>query len=224
MSRLHQYRQREIPAKFEAALGLLVDQVAQGLKTVVWTSFIRNIDQFAEIARTSLRVPVLTVDGRVPADIDDETSMTPWNPAEEIDETREQRIRRFKTLKGAAVLLANPAACGESISLHDVCRTAIYLDRTYDCARYLQSVDRIHRLGLPPDAQVTVHLLEATAGSATAVDRLIHASLARKQARMERLLEGGELVPQELWADDMVGAQGDLEDFTELLRYLLGES
>jgi SNF2 family DNA or RNA helicase len=223
MSRLHEYRQREVPAKFLVALELLRGQVAQGRKTVVWTSFVRNIDQFAELARKALGVPVLTVDGRVPADIDDEAAMTPWNPAEEIDETREQRIRRFKSTDEPAILLANPAACGESISLHEVCRTAIYLDRTYDCARYLQSVDRIHRLGLPPNAKVTIHLLEATAGQSTAVDRLIRNSLARKQARMERLLEGGELIPQELWTDDMAGAQGDAEDLTQLLRYLLGE-
>ena len=45
------------------------------------------------------------------------------------------------------VLIANPAACAESISLHKSCHNAIYYDLSYNCAQYLQSLDRIHRVG-----------------------------------------------------------------------------
>ena len=45
------------------------------------------------------------------------------------------------------VLIANPAACAESISLHKTCSNAIYYDLSYNCAEYLQSLDRIHRVG-----------------------------------------------------------------------------
>ena len=44
------------------------------------------------------------------------------------------------------VLIANPAAAAESISLHKQCNYALYLDRSYNAGQFLQSQDRIHRL------------------------------------------------------------------------------
>ncbi len=138
--------------------------------------------------------------------------------------TREQRIRTFLQSDTPAILVANPAACGESISLHRACTTAIYLDRTYDCARFLQSVDRIHRLGLPPDADVRVHILESVRGGQPSVDGLVAASLAAKTTRMRELLEGGDLLPAHIPRDgDEAAAGGDPEDLEVLLRYLLGQ-
>ena len=49
----------------------------------------------------------------------------------------------------SAVLLANPQAMSEGISLHLECHDAIWLDRTYNAGQYLQGIDRIHRLGPP---------------------------------------------------------------------------
>jgi hypothetical protein len=92
---------------------------------------------------TGLGVPVYSVDGRIPAaDVSDEDES-----GDELDETRESRIDDFLAEEDCAVLVANPAACAESISLHSSCFVAVYLDRTHDCARWLQSIDRIHRLG-----------------------------------------------------------------------------
>ena len=48
---------------------------------------------------------------------------------------------------GIDILVANPAACAESISLHKSCSDAVYYDMSYNCAQYLQSLDRIHRVG-----------------------------------------------------------------------------
>ena len=62
-------------------------------------------------------------------------------------------------------------------------------------ALFLQSVDRIHRLGLPPDAHVEVHLLLATLDGQPTIDHLVDAALNRKQARMQTLLEGAEITP-----------------------------
>ena len=45
------------------------------------------------------------------------------------------------------VIIANPQACSEAISLHKDCNNSIYYDLSYDCAQYLQSLDRIHRVG-----------------------------------------------------------------------------
>jgi hypothetical protein len=121
------------------------------------------------------------------------------------------------------VLVTNPASCSESISLHSSCHNAIYLDRTYDCALFLQSIDRIHRLGLPPDAKVTIHILRATFGGGPTIDHLVDASLQAKDARMRLLLEGANLGPISLSDDPSVDAEGNEEDLETLLRYLLGE-
>jgi len=220
MERLHRYRtQGELPAKFVWALAKLEELKAADAKCVVWTNFIRNVDQFSRLVRDRLDVPVFSVDGRVPA-----AEGSSMGPTDELDETRERRIDRFLCHEGCSVLVANPAACAESISLHSACHTAIYLDRTHDCARWLQSIDRIHRLGLPPGVNVEIHVPMAVADGRPTVDGLVNAALEGKTAMMQQLLEGAELraaqVPDH---DSLAAAEGSGEDLEALLRYLLGE-
>ena len=59
------------------------------------------------------------------------------------------------------ILIANPQACGEGISLHKICHNAIYLDRNFNAAHYLQSMDRIHRLGLDKNTDTTIDIFVA---------------------------------------------------------------
>jgi SNF2 family DNA or RNA helicase len=221
MDRLERYRDfGELPAKFAWALDFLGELQRDGRKCVVWTSFIRNIDQFSELVRDQLGAPVYSVDGRVPAAGVSEDD----GPGDELDETRERRIDQFLAEQGFAVLIANPAACAESISLHSSCFIALYLDRTHDCARWLQSIDRIHRLGLPPDVTVEIHVVKATAGGRTTIDELIDQSLIAKRDRMQALLEDAELRGTGLDDQDTLrAAEGSTEDVAVLLRYLLGE-
>jgi len=222
MQRLADYRQLEVPGKLTAALDLLQDQIDRGEKTVVWTSFVKNIDQFADLCRRRFDgVEVFTVDGRVPASDIDIDTIESGGEEEQSDATREQRIRAFLDGAEPKILIANPAACGESVSLHRACTTAIYLDRTYDCARFLQSVDRIHRLGLPPNADVRVHILQTTLDGSPTVDQLVNISLSGKQAAMQQLLEGGELRPAHI-PSELVAAGGDAQDLTNLINFLLG--
>ena len=217
MERLDRYREiGELPAKFDWALGFLEELKRDNRKVVVWTSFIRNIDQFAKLVRDRLDAPVYSVDGRVPA--------ADTAEGDELDETREARIDQFLDEEDFAVLVANPAACAESISLHSSCFVAVYLDRTHDCARWLQSIDRIHRLGLPKDVQVEIHVAEARRDGQVTIDGLIDASLAVKRDRMQRLLEDAELRGTGLDDQDTLGAaEGSRDDMDALLRYLLGE-
>src|SRR5262249_29873153 len=86
----------------------------------------------------------------------------------------------------------------------------------------LQSIDRIHRLGLPPGVKVTVHILIATHNGRT-IDGLVDASLNTKERRMKQLLEGAELGPIDTSADPLSAAQGTPEDLAALLMSLLGE-
>lgn len=203
------------PAKFVAAERLIAG-AGEDEKFVVWSNFVRNLDQFAEYARDHLAVPVFQVDGRVAARSQGIESLSEIS---DDDESRETVIARFLRHQGRAILVTNPASCSESISLHRSCRNAIYLDRTYDCAQWLQSIDRIHRLGLPADAKVNVFVLRALVDGQSTVDDLVQAALAAKESRMLQLLQGAQLAPIE---DEPDAAEGTLEDLRELIAYLLG--
>ena len=108
---------------------------AEGKKVLIWSSFVQNVEVISQ------RLADLGADfihGEVEAGSEDEEA------------TRENKVKVFHEDKNAMVLVANPAACSEGISLHTVCHHALYLDRNYNAAQFLQSADRIHRLGLPP--------------------------------------------------------------------------
>lgn len=224
MERLAVFEQHELPAKSMAALNLVGSIVERQGKVVCWSNFVANLDHFRRLVQERLGVPCYQIDGRVPAGTDalhDDPSERHERPGEE--DTREAIIQGFLSSEGPAVLVTNPASCSESISLHSSCHNAIYLDRTYDCALFLQSIDRVHRLGLPPGARVTIHILLATLGGGPTIDHLVDASLQTKDARMRLLLEGATLGPISLSDDPSTDAEGNEKDLTDLLRYLLGE-
>lgn len=226
MDRLATYHARETPAKSLAALDLVRDIAAKDGKVVCWSNFVPNLDHFTHLVKDTLGLPAYQIDGRVPSGDDALHASHPEGvPADGPGETdtREQIIARFLDTPGPAVLVTNPASCSESISLHRTCWNAIYLDRTYDCALYLQSIDRIHRLGLPPEAQVRIHILTAELDGAPTIDGLVAAALARKADLMQTLLEGAEMLPVGLSEEPAIDAEGDEVDLAELLGYLLGE-
>lgn len=225
MDRLADYSDHEVPAKSLAALELLRDISSADGKCVCWSNFIGNLDQFSALVRRRLDIPCFQIDGRVPAG-DEPTydgSVSPRQNPDDID-TRERIIERFLNTQGAAILVTNPASCSESISLHQGCHNAIYLDRTYDCAQYLQSIDRIHRLGLPPGVAVEVHILLAIDEQRPTIDHLVDASLVAKEGVMLDLLEGAEVRPLDQHDDPATDAEGTDQDLAALLRYLLGEA
>jgi SNF2 family DNA or RNA helicase len=226
MQRLATFRGTAIPAKSQKALELIRAIGAANGKVVCWSNFVGNLDQLSELIRTVTGYSTFQIDGRVPTGDDprDDMSGSAASTANQrIAETRELIIDRFLSCDGPSVLVTNPASTSESISLHSTCHNAIYVDRTYDCALFLQSIDRIHRLGLPRGVQVTVHLLKATSEGRETIDHLVDRSLLSKEAAMRQLLEGAELRALHTPEDPSVAADGDEQDLRELLRYLLGE-
>jgi hypothetical protein len=224
MDRLSRYRSSgDIPAKSTKALELLRPVVQSGGKAVVWSNFVLNLDQFTELARQTLNIPCFQIDGRIGVgdDIDDDESGT--RSQTDIATSRERIIEAFLQTVGSAVLVTNPASCSESISLHKGCHNAVYLDRTYDCALFLQSIDRIHRLGLAPDTEVNVHVISATIDGRPTIDALVDASLRRKEAVMTELLQGAELHPLMSSGDVLTDTEGTPDDIGDLMRFLLGE-
>ena len=108
----------------------------EGQKVLIWSSFVRNVEYISERLAD---LGAVYIHGGVDAGDEDD------------DETREGKIKLFHDDPNVRVMVANPAAASEGVSLHRVCRHAIYLDRTFNAAHYLQSEDRIHRFGLPQE-------------------------------------------------------------------------
>ena len=116
-------------------------------------------------------------------------------------------------------MIANPAACGEGISLHRACHHAIYVDRTFNAAHYLQSVDRIHRLGMSPSQVTHIYILEALGTVDTRVASRLHAKIIT----MSSILNDTELAalaydPEDIVEEFPAGLEpGDIEEVVEHL-------
>lgn len=175
---------------------------SDGHKVLIWSGFVRNVELLAE------RLADLGADyihGGV------ETG------SEEDDATREHKIARFHNDPRAMVLVANPAACAEGISLHTVCHHALYLDRNYNAAQFLQSADRIHRLGLQPDQKTFIDFVY----SPGTIDESVNRRLDFKIQQMEHALDDRSISLPTHWLDDL-DELPDAEDIKDLLETLRG--
>jgi SNF2 family DNA or RNA helicase len=168
---IEKYPKFEMPTKFEAAIKLTQRLLEEGKKVLLWTTFIHNIDMLREELKD---IKYFTIHGAIPRD-DNENEIF----------NREREIREFKLSKEPCLLIANPAACAESISLHKVCHDAIYLDRTFNCGQFIQSLDRIHRIGLEQNEIVNYHILIAK----NTIDETIDDRLDAKHQTMIHVLE-----------------------------------
>ena len=106
------------------------------------------------------------------------------------------------------------------MSLHKVCKHAVYLDRTFNGAQYLQSLDRIHRVGLSPTDRVHYYIL----GAKDSVDAVIDERLEEKKMRMLELLNDDIPVLNLDASPEAVSDEGDEEaDFTAVVAQLRKE-
>lgn len=170
----------------------------KGEKSIIWSSFVDNVELVANRLRD---LKAEFIHGGVDAGDEDEEG------------TREQKIKRFHEDKDCYVLVANPAACGEGISLHTVCHHAIYLDRNYNAGQFMQSQDRIHRLGLKPHQITYTQILVAP----RTVDESVERRLVNKIRNMEKVLGDSSIhVEPEIIDLDADGFMpDDLADFVD---------
>jgi superfamily II DNA or RNA helicase len=203
---LAEYPLYETPRKFVELARLLRENAERGRKTLVWSNFVRNLET---LRRDLAAFEPAVVHGGIPSEISGGTAAT----------TREDEIRRFRTDQHCLVLLANPAAMSEGVSLHSACHDAIYLDRTFNAGQYLQSVDRIHRLGLPAGVETRITLLL----SVGTVDEVVNARVAAKAAALGTMLEDPDLVTMALPEDEDYGPALETdEDLAALFAHLRG--
>jgi hypothetical protein len=186
--------QYELSPKYLEVLKIVSENAADGRKTLVWSTFVRNLKTL-------------------------ESLLARFNPAlvhgGSLD--RAEQLHRFRTDPQCFVLLSNPATLGEGVSLHHECHDAVYVDRDFSAGRYLQSLDRIHRLGLAACTRTRIHVLVAE----ETIDELIEQRLAVKLQFMGGVLDDPavtELADLAEEPSETVGMNGD--DLQALLRYL----
>lgn len=114
----------EIPAKLFILDDLVDDIIQKGEKVIIWSSFVDNIKI---ISKRYKKHNTLMIHGEIPI------------------EKRNLIVQSFKKDMDCKILVANPAAAREGLTL-TAANNAIYVDRNFNLVDYLQSQDRIHRI------------------------------------------------------------------------------
>lgn len=152
---------------FEGKLSKLekLDEIVSGIckkneKVIVWTSYRENVrlllERYADYGAVSL------VGGMSKSDIT-------------------ETVEKFQGNPFTQVLIAIPACAREGFTL-TAAKTAIYLDRNFALLDWVQSQDRIHRIGQTQDCEIIVLVGENT------IDERIDSVLDRKDHIQKFLL------------------------------------
>lgn len=173
-----EYETNEIPAKYIAVKNLVKQILSEGGKVVVWATFIHTIHRL-KCFLESEGILCQELYGATPVEregMDDEERAL----------TRENIVKAFQdSICPFKVIIANPFAVAESISLHKACHNAIYIERSFNAAHFVQSKDRIHRYGLKPGTVTNYYYIL----SRDTVDETIDSRLSEKERRMTEIME-----------------------------------
>lgn len=196
------YDALETPGKLEVLLRITKELLESGEKVVIWSNFVRTL---------KLIQKRITESGHGAKLIYGETPVQKMKINEELrqEQTREEIIVEFlDPASGIDVLVANPAACAESISLHKTCSHAIYYDMSYNCAQFVQSLDRIHRVGGSEDKAAYYYFLQYE----DSVDNDILMNIQRKAENMRAILDQD----YSIYSLDMFTEDEELEAYDRL--------
>lgn len=162
------YSKSVTPAKFIAVKQLYEKKIKPTKsKLIVWTIFIHNADELQKyLSESGIKTRLLI--GRVPQN------------------EREEIVEKFNNPNNNEfnVVIANPFSVSESISLHEGCHNAIYLERDYNASNFIQSKDRIHRVGLKEGTITNYYYLV----SPNSIDEVVNDRLSEKVKRMEKII------------------------------------
>jgi SNF2 family DNA or RNA helicase len=123
------YDDKEVPSKIESLKSIVLPIIKNKKKVLIWSSFLNTIELIKKhLQKENVNIQVITgkTDLKKREDIKDQFN----NKNSSID-----------------AIIANPQACSESISLHKACNNAVYYDQNFNTAEFVQSMDRIHRVG-----------------------------------------------------------------------------
>ena len=168
-------------AKLNALKRIVPEIIDAEGKLLIWSYFLGNLALIKEELR-GFAESVDSISGATPvgdSDIDEAIGL----------ETRERIIRDFHRPHQTAILIANPQAVGESISLHKAAHTAIYFERDFNAGRFIQSKDRIHRYDPGPTRPKRYIYLV----SPNSVEEVIDQRLIAKEERLADLVDTDDI-------------------------------
>ncbi len=177
-------------------------------KIIIWCNFRGTLTKVQDMIEQEFGVEVRKIDGSPELSLDD----------------KERSLREFRGEPGETevnVLIANPASLAESVSLHQVCHHAIYVDRTFNATHWIQSKKRIHRVGMP-DVETRYTILQSTfedSGDQT-IDARINRRLQTKEEAMQDFLNDPGINSNEMelhWNDNEIDI-ADQEDYAGVLE------
>ena len=195
-----------LSSKMEQVIENAVSLINSGEQVVIWTQFVSCVEKISNSIskHTGLHWKEHTLYGGT----DDST----------LGITKKQNISNFNDVNKPdhSVLVAIAKTGGEGLSLHYNCRNAIYLDRDYNAREYLQSLDRIHRIGMELEKDVNYYFYESahTTYSET-IERRISKNLKQKIERMSVILNDKNLTQLSL-DEDEIEESGDVLTSSEL--------
>jgi SWI/SNF-related matrix-associated actin-dependent regulator of chromatin subfamily A-like protein 1 len=173
----------ETPEKYKK-LDTLVDSIINnGEKVIIWTSFRDNI---RGLRKRYSRYGALMLYGDM------------------LIEERNKSIEKFSDSIDNKVLIANPSAAKEGLTL-TAANNAIYLDRSFKMDDYLQSQDRIHRLSQVKKCQIIKIIAKDT------IDEYTDEIIEKKHALSKFILgdtKGIEINQQHLTKEDLLRILG----------------
>jgi SNF2 family DNA or RNA helicase len=158
----------ETPQKYVNAYNLIKSEIIpKNEKIIIWTIFIQNAKALETyLNKNGINTKLLI--GEV-EQAEREVIIDQFNNPESLE---------FQ------VVIANPFAVAESISLHKGCHNALYLERDYNCSNFIQSKDRIHRVGLDENQLTTYYYFVCK----DSIDEVIHTKLLAKIERMDKII------------------------------------
>ena len=125
------YDKLEKPAKLLKLISMVKELKKENKKVLIWSTHLKTIDLILQNLHSE-NIVVKKITGETNRDFEIKKNI--------IDEFNDNN-------SDLDALVALPQACSESISLHKACQNAIYYDLNYNAAEFLQSLDRIHRVG-----------------------------------------------------------------------------
>jgi SNF2 family DNA or RNA helicase len=197
---IRQYDHLEVPAKIKHLIKKVKSLNKKKLKIVIWSNFIETIKLIEKHLKNE-GFYCKKIFGSTPVE---GTSL-------KDEETREKIRDEFVDPEsGLDILIANPAACAESISLHKTCHYAIYYDLSYNAAQYLQSLDRIHRVGGSEFIEANYYFLQYR----NTIDQDIKSNIDSKTRKMFDVIEED----YNIYSLNMFEQDGDLEAYNRLFK------
>ena len=203
LQKINDYESIEIPAKFIKAKEIVNQIISSGEKVVVWASFVHTILSLKKYFNDN-GILCQELYGAIPVE------------KEAVEDYEDSILKKKKIVKEFQspncpykAIIANPFAVAESISLHKACHNAIYLERSFNAAHFVQSKDRIHRYGLKPGTITNYYYIL----SRDSIDETIDSRLSEKEHRMVEIMDSREIPLFKNISEDM----GD-EDIKALIK------